>query len=287
VLKYKKMIKSVKRKKGIILIIVLWVMFFLSVVVLVLGAKNRMNVRLRSLNNESLRMFYLAKQGINQAIDILIKDDWQFDSLNENWSEKISSEQDEGKLTVQIIDENRFININNVSEEILNNVKTFFPEITVEQVAAILKNRPFNLKSEVIDLLALADTGLVANQFNQTRLIDLLTTFSDGKLNINTVSEAVLVVLPGMTESAAQAIVAHRQSNPFISNDALSGDLSLLGLTPGQVSSLIKCVKVNSNVFRILVSAQSNNRHIAKNLEVVLSRQDNQLKILLSKENQD
>ncbi|MBU1045419.1 MAG: general secretion pathway protein GspK [Candidatus Omnitrophica bacterium] len=279
------MIKRGKQKKAIILIIVLWVMFFLSVVVLVLGAKNRMNVRLRSLNNESLRMFYLAKEGVNRAIDILVKDDLAYDALSEDWGQKISLEQDSGTVNIQIIDENRFININNVSEEILNNLKTFFPEITVEQVALILKNRPFDLKSEVIDLLALDGTGSAVDQFNQTRLIDLLTTFSNGMLNINTVSEAVLGVIPGMTDSAVQSIIAHRQSNPFVSNDELSAELSLIGLTPAQVSSLIKCVKVNSNAFRILVNAQSKERHIAQSLEVVVGRHDNKLDILLSKEN--
>ncbi len=277
--------KIAKKKHGIILIIVLWVMFFLSVVVLVLGAKNRMNIRLRSLNNENLRMFYLAEEGINQAIDILIKDDWQFDALTENWSQKIALKQDQGILDIQIIDENRFININNVSQEILNNIKTLFPEITSEKVQVIIKNRPFNLKSDIIDLLADDALNLSKMRLGQAGLIDMITTLSNGMININTASEQVLLLIPNMSESAAQAIIAHRQSSPFMNNDELSSELSLIGLTPGQVSSLTKCSKVNSNVFRIIVNAQSKDKHISKNLEVVVRRQDDKISVLLSKEN--
>ncbi|MFH1062729.1 MAG: type II secretion system protein GspK [Candidatus Omnitrophota bacterium] len=274
--------KIAKRKDGLILIIVLWIMFFLSVAVLTLGANNRMNIRLRSLNNESLRMFYLAKEGVNRAIDSLISDDQEFDSLNENWSKKISLEKDEGIVTVQIIDENRFININSVSGEILNNIKLLFPEITAEQIDAIMKNRPFNLKTEVKDLL---EQGEIAPLVEQTGLIDMLTTFTDGTLNINTASEKVLALIPNMTEAAAQTIISHRQANPFISNDSLSAELSLLGLPLAQISSLIKFVKVRSAVFRILVKAQSKDRYIAKKLEVVVSRQEQKIRVLSSMEN--
>jgi len=277
--------KIVKKKQGIILIIVLWVMFFLSVVVLVLGAKNRMDIRLRSLSNENLRMFYLAEEGVSRAIDVLIKDDLQFDALTENWSQNISLKTDQGILDIQIIDENRFININNVSEEILNNIKTLFPEISSEQAQEIIKNRPFNLKSEIIDLLNADALNLTAIQSMQSDLIDMITTLSNGMLNINTASEKVMLLVPNMSEVAVQSIIAHRQSSPFMNNDELSSDLSLIGLTPGQISSLLKCSKIHSNVFRIIVNAQSKDKHISRNLEVVVRRQDDKISVLLFKEN--
>jgi type II secretory pathway component PulK len=278
--------KIARRKQGLILIVVLWIMFFLSVAVLTLSAKNRMNIRLRSLNNESLRMFYLAQEGINRAIDTLIHDDFKFDSLDDAWAKKLILEKDEGKVSVQIIDENRFININNVSEEILNNLKLLFPEITTEQMSAIMKNRPFNLKSEVQDLLALGISNPEqASWLTQTDLLDMLTTFSNGTVNINTVSEKVMILIPNMTQAAAQIVIGHRQSNPFMSNDSLSEELSALGLSAGQVSSLVKVCKVSSNVFRITATAQAKDKHIARNLEVVVNRQDQKMHILLSKEN--
>lgn len=282
----KRVDKIFKRKDGLILIIVLWVMFFLSVAVLTLGAKNRMNIRLRSLNNESLRMFYLAKEGVNRAIDSLIEDDPEFDSLDENWSKKVSLQKDEGSVTIQIIDENRFLNINSISEEVLNNIKVLLPELTTEQIGMVMKNRPFDLKSEVQDLLE--SGGIDSNKdrlINQAKITDIITTFSDGMLNINTAPEKVLLMIPNMTEAAVQTIIAHRQANPFMNNDTLSSELSLLGLIPAQVSSLIKFVNVRSTVFKILVNAQAKDRHITKDLEAVVSRQDQKISILLSKEN--
>jgi type II secretory pathway component PulK len=274
------------RKSGLILILVLWIMFFLSVTVVSLSSQNRMNIRLRSLNNENTRMFYLAKTGINRAVNILISDDRQYDSLDESWAQEISSEDQEAVLSVNIVDENSFLNINTVSEELLNNIGIIFPEITSEGIKAVIKNRPYNLKSEVKEILQLSDEEFYGDQLmDKFGLADFFTTFSNGKLNINTVPEHVLMLIPNMNEASAKAIINHRQTAPFTDNDAVSEELSMLGLTLAQISSLISFVQVESDCFRIKAKASSQKKHVQRNLETVLKRQDNQIFVLLAMEN--
>ncbi len=272
--------------KGIILIIVLWVLFFLSVVVLTLGFKNRINIRLRSLNNEELRAFYLAKEGINRIIIKLAADDAGFDTLKDDWSKELVLEKDYGVLSVKVTDEDRFLNINLITREVLNSVTGLFEGLQKEELDAIYKRRPFNVPDELKDInLIDEDKFDIITPKGKVKLYDLLTTFSDGKLNINTVPEEVLLMIPGMSRRMAEVIKDRRQNRPFEDKDRLSEELSLLGLTPEQIGSLIKIAKVNSSVFRIKSKAVSSGRSIQKLIEVVIRREEGGFKILYAGEN--
>ncbi len=275
-----------KPDKGIILIIVMWVLFFLSVVVLTLGFKNRINIRLRSLNNEELRAFYLAKEGINRAIVRLAEDDTGFDALTEDWSKELVLEEDYGVLSVKVTDEDRLLNINLIPREVLNGVAGMFKELQEEDLVAIYKMRPFNVSRELKDIAWIDDDKFdMITAEGKVKLYDLLTTFSDGKLNINTVPEEVLLMIPGVSWRMAEAIIDRRQNTPFEDIDTLSKELSLLGLTPEQVGFLIKLVKVDSSVFRIKSKAITSGRSIEKQLEVVIKREDDGFRILYAGEN--
>ncbi len=275
-----------KPDKGIILVIVLWVLFFLSVVVLTLGFKNRINIRLRSLNNEELRTFYLAKEGINRIIVKLAADETEFDALTDDWSKEFVLEKDHGTVSVKVTDEDRFLNINLISKEVLNNLTELFEGLQKEDLANIYKGRPFNVARELKDITQIDDDKFdIITTDGKVKLYDLLTTFSDGKLNINTVPEEVLLMIPGMDRRPVEAIIERRQSTPFEDIDNLSEELSLLGLTPEQVGSLIKLIKVDSSVFRIKSKATSSGRSIEKQLEVVIRREDDGFKMLYAGEN--
>lgn len=278
--------KGDKSAKGIILIIVLWVLFFLSVVVLTLGFKNRINIRLRSLNNEELRAFYLAKEGVNRMIVTLAADDPGFDSLEDNWSKELVLEKDYGTLSVKATDEDRFININLITREGLNSMTGLFENLQKEDLEAIYKSRPFNVAIELEDITLIdGDKFDIITTDGKVKLYDLLTTFSDGKLNINTIPKEVLLMVPGMSRRIVEAIIDRRQNTPFENAETISEELSGLGLTPEEIGSLIKIVKVNSSVFRILSKSRSSGRSIEKLIEVVIKREDGGFKILYAGEN--
>ncbi|MCG2711837.1 MAG: type II secretion system protein GspK [Candidatus Omnitrophica bacterium] len=275
-----------KADKGIILIIVLWVLFFLSVVVLTLGFKNRINIRLRSLNNEELRAFYLAKEGVNRLIVKLAADDAGFDALGDDWSQELVLENDYGVLSVKVTDEDRFLNINLISREVLDSAAGVYEGLQKEDLEAICQKRPFNVPEELKDITMINEDKFdIITSEGKVKLYGLFTTFSDGKLNINTVGEEVLLMLPGMSRRMVEAIKDKRQNTPFENKDTLSEELSLLGLTPQQIGPLIKLAKVNSSVFRIKSKAVSSGRSIEKLIEVVIRREEDGFKILYVGEN--
>ncbi|MFH2138963.1 MAG: helix-hairpin-helix domain-containing protein [Candidatus Omnitrophota bacterium] len=278
--------KTIQNKSGTILVLVLWVLFFLSVVVLTLGFKNRISIRLRSLNNEQLKMFYLAKEGLNRAIMELAEDNPDFDAFMDNWSKDFTLQNEEGLLSYKVIDEDRRVNINTVEQDILNNIKLIVPGFTDQEKELIAKLRPFNVEREILAAAGIDEEVFCADEaVGGVGLSDLITVYSDGRINLNTASKEVLMILPQVTEAVAMSIIDHRAGAPFESEEALSEDLSLLGLTPAQVSSIVKFTKVSSSVFRIRATASSGNKHISKDLEMVISRNKGKFNTLFFKEN--
>ena len=74
-------------KKGSILMITLWILALLVIFTLSLGQRSLINLKLMRYQRDSLKAYYLAKSGINKAIDVLGKDENKdYDSLDESWS---------------------------------------------------------------------------------------------------------------------------------------------------------------------------------------------------------
>ncbi len=275
-----------KGKKGIVLVIVLWVLFFLSTTALTLSFNNRINIKLRSLGNEKLRMLYLAEEGINRALVKLAEDDPEFDASLEEWNKNFSLQSDEGLLSYNIVDEDRFLNINTESADMLNKMETFLPALTEEICGQIIKGRPFNTVNELLDVTSLENKYFYSDaESGNPGICDFITVFSDGKFNINTMPEQIIRIIPGIDENTVSAVVEHRKNSPFKKNDTLSEELSLLGLTAAQVSGLVKVSKVNSSVFRISINAVSRNKHVSKKMVRIFERDKGVFKVLMAKEN--
>ncbi|MBU4305701.1 MAG: general secretion pathway protein GspK [Candidatus Omnitrophica bacterium] len=273
-------------KQGFVLVVVLWIIFFLSVSVLTLSVKNRMNVRLSSFNNEALRVLYLAKEGVNRVIVMLAEDDSAYDAFSDAWAQRFTLETDAGVAVCEVTDEDRFFNVNTLPPEILENLKTIFPQLTAEEIESLGKAKPFNVTKEILDATGMDPQLFYGDTQNgKPGINDMFTVFSDGKLNINTASADVLRLIPEMTEAAAQTIVDHRNSAPFEKNETLSQELSLLGLTAPQVSSLVKICKVDSSAFRVVSRADSRRKAVSRTIETVLKRKAKAFSVLFAKEN--
>jgi type II secretory pathway component PulK len=160
-----------------------------------------------------------------------------------------------------------------------------FPRIDDETFTALSQGRPYNTTREFFDAAQLSEQDFCGDSFlDKPGVKDLTTVFSDGRLNINTAPSQVLAMLPEMTAAAAEAVIGRRSSAPFEKNETLSEELSLLGLTPAQVSSLIKTVKVNSSVFRITARAIAARRHVAQELDIIVKRQEKKFTVLFAGE---
>ena len=73
-------------KQGSILIVVLWALFFLSMLAVAIGAYIRPQLALANKLKDRARMYYLAKAGVKRAILEITKDETDaYDALKELW----------------------------------------------------------------------------------------------------------------------------------------------------------------------------------------------------------
>ena len=97
-------------------------------------------------------------------------------------------------------------------------------------------------------------------------LLDIFTTYGDGKININTTRGEILEALPGLDDQAAEFILAHRAGPDrrrgteddgfFTSAENL---VNVEGLTELQIELLGQYCCFDSEYFRIFSSAGLNN----------------------------
>jgi len=218
------------QRKGSILLISSWVLSLLVIFALSLGFRAQIALKLSGYQRDSLRGYFLIIAGINRAIYELKKDTNAYDALSESWSgnervfSKISPQEnekefctvsyidEEGKEIFGAMDEQSRININNsdsrVVEEVFNfkglssDAKEFsklFSEwisssVETQEEKKIFKNSPLSAKEELLIVLEYFYKDKLKAYEVYESIEDLITVYGGGKLNINTVSQDVLLI---------------------------------------------------------------------------------------------
>ncbi len=215
-------------KKSQIILIALWLLLVLSVLTVSIGHTVSLSLKIVGFQRDHLQAYSYAKNGIAFAINMLKKNPTaDYDTLDEPWInnreqfEKIQLPQTEGYATISyrdpyylhtvygIVDEERKININTASKELLLSLleKKNIPqaEELVHNICAWrgdnIENTPdysdkgYANKSE--RFTSLEELMLVKgiNQELYNLLKDSITIFGSGKLNINTAPAETLEIL--------------------------------------------------------------------------------------------
>jgi general secretion pathway protein K len=133
------------------------------------------------------------------------------------------------------------------------------------------KNGPLDALEELLLVKGMTKEILYGTEGKQG-LINFLTLYSDGKVNINTASAEVLQSLSDKIDSAtAQAIIDYRQKNPFqeIKYDDIK---SLPGMTLEIFNDIRDQCDVKSSFFSLRAEGQV--REIKKVIYTVLKREE-------------
>jgi len=169
--------------------------------------------------------FFLARAGVEAAARELLNDSPSADTLADPWAandafkpaplgngtfEVVCRDDLTGAPRYGIVDEERKLNLNTATPEML---KRLHPVFTDEAVAAIVerrRNRPFGAVSELAPLLD-KDSAFLQNgrEGAPAGIAALLTVFGDGKVNVNTAPPAVLKAI-GLTDEQAARVSAVR-----------------------------------------------------------------------------
>lgn len=190
----------------------LWVAVILSMMAVGLGHRLSMALRLSGYQKDKLKSLYQAKSGLTLAISGLESDDPSYDALTDSWAQ----EDEEG--FIKVVDEERKININTASKELLtalleeysfsdiearvNNILIWRGDIPDE--AKIYEGLGYSSKGAVFtncqELLLVKDFQLQDYQL----LKDTITVYPGDKVNINTAAEDVLTILANSVAQGAE-----------------------------------------------------------------------------------
>ncbi|MCK5654772.1 MAG: general secretion pathway protein GspK [Candidatus Aureabacteria bacterium] len=122
------------------------------------------------------------------------------------------------------------------------------------------------------------------------RLKDIITVYTDGKVNINTAGLEVLSSLIGGNAELARNIIKYRAGADGVDGTEDDSPFS----SAGKVTSIVggsghgqfaKLIKVNSNVFKIVSVGRVDNSRVTKKIEAIVDRSNSPLKIIYYREN--
>lgn len=238
-------------KRGSILILTLWVLSFLAIFAVGLGNTVSTQLHFAAHLQDRLKMYYLAKAGIEKAIITLEDDETPlYDALNELWAgnEDFFKETSlgAGYITIKALtlyglrDESSKININRVSLQILKSLLENIGEVEREEAAdianAIIDWRDIdilvspgggesayykgldlsypckNSEFQVLEELFLVK-GMTPRIYR--KIAPVITIYGEGRVNINTADCFTLHAL-GLNNELAKRIVRFRRGKDEI-----------------------------------------------------------------------
>lgn len=315
-------------KKSQVLLITLWILLMLTILAVNIGHRTSIALRLSKYQRERLRAFYLAKAGLNRAIVEIRNDDPSYDSLRDKWADNeaifkkitlgddesefaqisYTFEEDEQTKTVfGVIDEERKINLNTASEEMLTSLLEACGIFEAEKICTNIrawrgdkgitsaeakdyKNLGYTCKEEQFsnpqELILVKD---ITHQIYNS-LKPHITVYGSGKLNINTISEEILNILiescvkklkeSGESEFApgdlAKRIIQLRKDVPVTRLSDLQGLLENQGkLSSGQINILNRFQEeadTKSTCFYITSDGKTNAGKFTNSLQAIYAR---------------
>ena len=235
-------------QRGIALLTVLWVLTVLMVIVFSFSYMARTETLSTLSFKEGIEKRFLAEAGVQRGILELFYRKENFNKvLTEDqmvWivdGRPYSGQVGDGKYTVKITDESGKLDINTAPELLLRNLlgALGIEGTTLDTIAdSILdwidkddlhrlngaesdyylslpnpykaKNGKFETLEELL-LVKGVTREILYGDGKKKGLIDFLTVFGTGKININAASKEVLMAIPGMTADMVEEIINYRQ----------------------------------------------------------------------------
>jgi general secretion pathway protein K len=315
------------KSSGIVLITALWVLVILSLLSLSFAHQAKIEIKLAGHYKREAQLRQLTKAVVRAALRKLASDANDYDALNEIWRIYPAQPEDclsevmknyphqQTEIEYTIIDEESKLNINSASFESLLEL----PEVDEEIASSIIDWRdeddeplafgaedsyyqslenPYPCKNTLFDLIGelLYVRGVTNELFYGSRegnipLRDLLTVWGDGKININTAREEILLTIPGVREEIIESIIEKlagpdgddgtEDDEPFKSIESLK---EIPTITISEYEKLKSHCKVASSYFTIQAQSSLKKSNLRKRITTVLKRKDNSFIILMWKE---
>ncbi len=283
-------------ERGTALVLTLLIITTLAGLTIGFSGESGVELTLAGYSRDSYKAHLVARSAIEEVMGLLGADeDLEMDSYNENWHqlENLSVLQglgDEGiTLSGGVVDESGKINVNflaneageidekreaqvrrlfrilGLKEEMVNPLLDWLDADDVERQDGAeaywyqnleepypCANGPFLTPGQIFLVKGMRQ----AERFEGKRLMDYLTIYSDGKVNINTAPKEVLECLSeSMDDAIAAAIIEYRKEEDFTSIDDLR---KVPGMSDEVLAEIRDWITVRSSSFSMEFNVNCN-----------------------------
>ncbi len=282
-----------RRSEGFVLVSVLWVVALLTVITLSYHHRARLEVQAARYSLDSSQAMLAARGAVERGL-LELRNKSLLDQLaaqpnmaaggplvflGQSWARGGDLYGEDGPLEAEetfnedsvrymIEDLERYVNINTAPEALLENLpgisRPVARQINFRRTGVDEGGAPsgagqvaFQDIAELRGLRGISDEDWLGGG-KEGALRDLLTTFGDGRINVNTAPFEVLQVLPGVDEAAAKTLVAMRTGDDGEAGtaddqgwsdwDVFATDTGIHGDT---LQSLKQLCKFDSSYFKI------------------------------------
>jgi len=235
--------------------------------------------------------YYQAKEAFKSFVSyfkVYFKNEASYDSLDEFLPFPIKVPLKNGWISISVIDEDRFLNLNIVKSQVgAQIIKRLFKELKVNSLhVSTLRtwitgkgfwDKSFPIKkSEIEDKRELLFLGMSEEDFYGKvgvegaipGISEFVTVWGDGKVNINTAPKEVLLALfPSYAREIVDEVISYRTKHPFKKVDDL---LFVNGMNFQILHALRPWIKVKSNYFKVIIEVKVGD--VEGSLTVVLKR---------------
>ncbi len=283
-----------------ILIVVFFLISSLSAVVLNLSHERYIFESYIQSKIETEEIFLVSKSASQAVIKLLDTDDKKIDYIGEFWSQNIPINLEEGKINIQIVDQERYLNPNflikgkDIDQNMLNIFERLFEIIGINPniLFNILdwidkdsfssggeedydiykaKNSPLDTLEELRLIKGVDDrvySGTVLDGQFRPGLRSVLSPYSNGKVNINTASKWVIMSLDrDIDETLANSIISYRREKPFKRVDDL---INVDGMNSDILYRIKPYIDIKSENFLAVIDIQLGGREYK--LVILLNR---------------
>ena len=243
------------------------------------------------------RKIYLKQQAYHALVSVLPyileglrREDQNVDTLLDPWATPFVIETEKGRLSIVIYDEDRFLNLNFLSKdrvyrEVFERLLTLLeisPGYTERLLAWMgkggipyedefpIKGAPLDSPEELryIGMTEEELYGKTVGDVTFPGILSLVTTYSSGRININTAPKYILMALDErIDETIADRIIEYRATKPF----KKPKDLVLVeGINFDILYRIEKIIDVKSTHFRINATVKTGD--VETTLEVIYDR---------------
>lgn len=182
------------KRKGQVLIISLWILAILAVLIVGIGHRVSLALRLSRYQKERIKSLYIAKAALNIAISVIEKDEDEFtkDTAVTGEEGKVNINTAAEELLVELLDKAGSVN----SWELANNIRAWRGDIGLtipdyQFLGYVNKGKKF---SNIEELMIVK--GINADIYNSLKgLITAYPQEGDFKININSAPRVVLEIL--------------------------------------------------------------------------------------------